>query len=74
MPPTIWRSCGGLTPTRPFRVVDLSAIDEDRRLAAEPLEAPQGHLDVDRVDLHRVAASAGPLRGDERGPEPQKGS
>ena len=45
-----------------------SAIDPHRRLPAEPLPAPQGHLDVERVDLHRVAAGALPLGGDERGP------
>src|SRR5664280_2078353 len=47
------------------RIVAL-AIEPYRVLSAEPFPTPQGDLDVDRVDLHRVAAGASPLGGDER--------
>jgi len=41
-------------------------IDPHRLAAAEAFPAPEGDLDIERVDLHAEAARAGPLGGDER--------
>jgi hypothetical protein len=43
----------------------LLAIDSLRLLATEALPTTEGHLEVDRVDLHRVAAGARALGSNE---------
>src|SRR5512140_386918 len=45
-----------------------STIESHGSLPANALPARERHLHVDRVDLHRVAAGASPLGGDERCP------
>src|ERR1035437_3644318 len=49
------------------------AIDPLRSRPAEALPSRQSDIDVDRVDLHRVAVGAGALGGDERGPRAGEG-
>lgn len=44
-----------------------STIVPDRGLATEALPAPQGDLDIQPVDLHRVGPSAASLSSDEAG-------
>src|ERR1035437_9564205 len=39
-------------------------IDQLRGGAGKSLPTPEGHFEVDRVDLHGIAAGARPLRGD----------
>jgi len=64
-------------PVRAARVLEAAAlrtwplalaIDPLRDLPAEALPTAKGYLEVDRVDLHCVAAGARPLRGNERRP------
>jgi hypothetical protein len=49
------------------------AIGPLRDLAAEALPTAQGHLDVDRIDLHRVGASSRALRSDQSGARAAEG-
>jgi hypothetical protein len=50
-----------------------SFIDPLRILAAEPFPTPQRHFDVDRVDLHGIAAGATTLGGNQSGPRTAEG-